>query len=399
MPFARLLRGFDGSPRAALFALPLVLACSSGGGSNESSGGNTASGGATTGQGGATTGQGGSSTGNGGATGNGGSGMGGATGNGGAASGGSSTNGGASTSNGGSSNGGASNGGATNGGSNNAGASSGGKNSAGAANGGGNSAGSGNTAGAAGSSGTCPTENENKFSFFLISNAALIRESGKADGFGGGLGGITGADKLCQKVAEYVSPCQSNKVWHAFLSTTTENAIDRVGSGPWYDRNGRLLASNKTNLVMDRPGDADVAIKNDFPNENGVLNHTPDGTTQVDNHETLTGTGTDGKVYTQGATGSGSTACGPDVGASGQGTWSAERATCWNWTRATEEGCPRVGHSWPRQLSGTNWMSVWNENGCAPGGTLSETGSPTGRKVGAYGGYGGFYCFAVIPHP
>ena len=77
----------------------------------------------------------------------------------------------------------------------------------------------------------------------------------------------------------------------------------------------------------------------------------------------------------------------------------AERATCWNWTRATEEGCPRVGHSWPRQLSGTNWMSVWNENGCAPGGTLSETGSPTGRKVGAYGGYGGFYCFAVIPHP
>ncbi|HET9953409.1 MAG TPA: hypothetical protein VFQ61_02835 [Polyangiaceae bacterium] len=347
-----------------------MLACSSTGSSSEGSGGSSSTG--SGGQGGSI-GSGGSIASGGSSTGSGGSGKGGATGKGG------------DTANGG--------------GPSNGGSGAGGANTGGSGNSGGNSAGSGNTAGAAGSSGTCPTDAEEKFSFFILSNAALIRESGKADGFGGGLGGIAGADKICQKVAEYVSPCQSKKVWRAFLSTTTENAIDRVGTGPWYDRKGRLLASTKEMLVMDRPGDADVAIKNDFPNENGTLNRNPDGTGQVDNHETLTGTGIDGKLYNQDPSGTGSMACGPDVGASGQGTWSAERATCWDWTRATEEGCPRVGHSWPRQLSGTNWMSVWNENGCAPGGTLTDTGAPMGRKVGAYGGYGGYYCFAVIPHP
>ncbi|MFZ5895626.1 MAG: hypothetical protein ACOY0T_31505 [Myxococcota bacterium] len=370
----------------AFWVVPLLLACS-GGGSNDASGGqsNSGNGGSASGQGG--------NPGNGGATGSGGSttSMGGATGSGGAANGGSSSGGssaGGSTSNGGASSGGTSAGGTT-------------------AKGGGSSEGGGapkgGSAGAAGTSGSCPTENETKFSFFMVSNAALIRESGNANGFGGDLGGITGADRICQKVAEYVSPCQSNKVWHAFLSTTTENAVDRVGTGPWYDRIGRLVSQNLTNLVMDRPGGADAAIRNDLPNENGTPNHNPDGTGNVDNHQTLTGSGTDGKLYTQSATpgtNGSATSCGPDVGATGQGTWSAERATCWNWTRKTNEGCPRVGHSWPRQGSGTNWISVWNEGGCAPGGTLMETGGLDGtRRVGSAGGYGGFYCFAVTPRP
>jgi hypothetical protein len=346
------------------------------------------------------------------------SGMGGDTGSGGAASGGSTSSGGANNPMGGAANGGASLGGASSGGaanpmggaSNGGAAPNGGSSVGGASTGGSSTTGAGGSTAKGGSTGsggggnvTCPTQNETKFSVFMISNAALIRESGKADGFGGDLGGITGADKLCQHVAEYVSACQSGKVWHAFLSTTTENAIDRVGMGPWYDRNGRLLAQDLTNLVMDRPGGADAAIKNDFPNENGTPNHNPDGTGEVDNHETITGTGVDGKLYTQaetpGQNGS-ATSCGPDVGASAPGTWSRERATCWNWTRATNEGCPRVGHSWGNQFSGTNWMSVWNEGGCAPGGTLVQTGGLDGtRKIGSAGGYGGFYCFAVTPRP
>jgi hypothetical protein len=290
-----------------------------------------------------------------------------------------------------------------------AGAAGGGGGASGGTGGGGRGGSGGGAAGAGGTGGTataCPTANEDKFSFFLISNKALIREGG-ADStgmfskLGGNLGGLTGADGLCQRVAQFVSPCQSSKVWHAFLSTSTVNAIDRIGTGPWYDRNGRLWSANLTNLVAgDRPSDADPAIRNDAPNEDGVPNHNPDGTGNVDNHETLTGSGTNGRVYNQTVAAMGTTAstqCQADVGGTGSG-WSVDRATCWGWTRNTAEGCPRVGHSWPAQGSGNNWLSVWNEGGCAPGGSLVQTGGLDGtRKVGSAGGYGGFYCFAVRP--
>jgi len=282
----------------------------------------------------------------------------------------------------------------------------------------GGASGTGGTA-AGGGNGTCPSANEDKFSFFLVSNAALMRaencgpdSTGMYPGCGGDLGGLAGADAICQRVAQYVSPCQSNKVWHAFLSTTTANAIDRIGAGPWYDRNGRLMAQNLTDLMTDRPTGADPAIKNDFPNENGIPNHKPDGTTVVDNHEVLTGTGPDGKVWTQATMSTvgfpgDSASCGLDVGATGTATWSPLRATCWDWTRKTAEGCPRVGHPWcstpsctpAGSGSGTNWMSVWNEGGCLPGGNFNAGGLDGTRKVGSAGGYGGFYCFAVIPHP
>ena len=274
----------------------------------------------------------------------------------------------------------------------------------------------GSGGGGGGSVTNCPTANETKFSFFLISNAELIRQGGEDPNnkgfstYGGNLGGLAGADKICQTAAEHVSACQSSKVWHAFLGTTTEDPINRVGKGPWYDRNGRLWASNLTNLLGDRPTDADPAIKNDIPNENGSRNQNPDGTGNVDNHEIATGTGSDGKTYKQsqstgGGFAGGATSCGADIGGSDT-SWSVERATCWNWTRNTNEGCPRMGRSWCMSASctpagsgsGTNWMSAWNAVGCAPGGTLSQTGAaPMGsRKIGAAGGYGGFYCFAVV---
>lgn len=237
----------------------------------------------------------------------------------------------------------------------------------------------------------CATLEEQKFSFFMVSHRALRRESGSADGFGGNFGGITGADAICQRVAEFSSPCQSSKVWRAFLSTTKEHAIDRIGSGPWHDRRGRILANSLQDLLQDRPVGAHPEIANDLPNEDGVPNHNPDGTGNVDNHQTLTGSGLDGKLYNQSGGGRGGGACGPN----GE-QWTPEKATCWDWTRAEPEGCPRVGHSWPRQGSGINWISIGNEGGCAPGGTLADRGGLDGsRRVGSAGGYGGFYCFAV----
>jgi hypothetical protein len=264
--------------------------------------------------------------------------------------------------------------------------------------------GSGNQPGATGGRGTtgtggsaaCATPEEDTFSFYLLSREAVMRESGSPDGFGGDLGGLAGADAICQTVAEGVSPCQANKVWRAFLSTSTEDAIDRIGQGPWHDRNGRLFANNIAGLLNDRPANADPEIINDFPNEYGVPNHNPDGTGLVDNHEILTGTGVNGRLYTQsGTSGFGATACG-----NGE-QWTAAKATCSDWTSSEPQGCPRVGHSWPREGSGINWISCWNEGGCAPGGVLTDTINGGGldgtRRVGSAGGYGGWYCFAVTP--
>jgi hypothetical protein len=276
---------------------------------------------------------------------------------------------------------------------------------------GGSSAAAGSAAGTAGIAGNgqagaagavastpCATLEEETFSFFLISHAAIKRESGSPAGFGGDFGGIEGADDLCLKVALSSSDCAGNKTWRAFLSTTTEDAIDRIGEGPWHDRVGRVVAEQRDDLIADRPTSADPAIIDDLPNELGVPNHNPDGTGEVDNHQTLTGSGIDGKLYTQ-SDGGGGAGSGGGFGSmtSCDGGWTPERATCWNWTSTDPEGCPRVGHSWPRQGSGINWISVWNENGCAPGATLDDFTQPDDSSVGSFGGYGGFYCFAITP--
>lgn len=239
----------------------------------------------------------------------------------------------------------------------------------------------------------CVTPEEEKFSFFMISYKAIVRESGSPDGFGGNLGGIEGADALCQRVAEYSSPCQKTKVWRAFLSTTKEDAIDRIGTGPWHDRLGRILANSLEDLVQERPAGAHPLIVDDFPNEDGVPNRNPDGTGNVDNHQTLTGSGLDGRLYNPDGGGGLFNACGPS-----NEPWTPEKATCWDWTSAEPAGCPRVGHSWPRRGSGIHWISVGNEGGCAPGAELEERGGLDGtRRVGSAGGYGGFYCFALTP--
>jgi hypothetical protein len=222
------------------------------------------------------------------------------------------------------------------------------------------------------------------FSFFVTSFAAIKRVSGSAMGFGGDLrhgeaNGLDGADKICREIAETAMAGAGSKTWRAFLSVKGPpqiNAIDRVGNGPWYDRKGRLLAMTKAALAMQRPQGADPAIINDFPNEDGIPNHNPDGTGNVDNHDMLTGSTTAGLL---------------DMG---------NGATCTDWTTSVgEQGQrPRVGHSWPAG-SGMNWMSALYEGGCGAGVNLVEMGGPRPGEltVGTGGGYGGFYCFALTP--
>ena len=231
------------------------------------------------------------------------------------------------------------------------------------------------------------------FSFFVTSMKAIQRLSGSQNGFGGDLrfgqtDGLAGADEICRQIAETSMPGSSAKQWRAFLSVTKGpsgtpvNAIDRVGQGPWYDRLGRIVAATKADLVQSRPKGADSAIVNDLPNEDGVPNHNPDGTGQVDNHDTLTGSNTSGQLYNS--------------------NWTC---TCHDWTSSVgSDGKPRVGHAWPRTAGGSldtmaNWISSLDEAGCAAGINLVETGppNPSNPTVGSGGGFGGFYCFALTP--
>jgi hypothetical protein len=283
-----------------------------------------------------------------------------------------------------------------------------------------------------------------RFSFFVTSLKAMQQLSGSEDGFGGDLrfgetgdgAGLRGADKICTTIAEQSMPGNA-KAWRAFLSVTrgedgeAVDAISRVGEGPWYDRVGRLIAANTADLVQVRPEGADEAIVDDLPNEDGVPNHAPDPMAgEVDNHDVLTGTNEQGKLFSA------------DAG-----------STCEDWTSSVgEAGKPRCGHSWPRRGgpggapggmmlegdggastssffpggagptgvgggpimmvgggggppvgsfgSGDNWMSALDEAGCAPGAFIVEAGPPgaNGTKtVGDGGGYGAIYCFALTP--
>ena len=64
-----------------------------------------------------------------------------------------------------------------------------------------------------------------------------------------------------------------------------------------------------------------------------------------------------------------------------------------------DDGRRQVGGGGPGGGDMNSWMSSLTESGCAPGINLVETGGPdpSDNTVGSGGGYGGFYCFALVP--
>jgi len=234
-----------------------------------------------------------------------------------------------------------------------------------------------------------------EFSFFVASKEGLFKLaeafSGSQKGFGGdlrygntGIGsGLKGADQICEALAESSLPGSKAKGWRAFLSATADgngkqvNAIDRIGQGPWYDRLGRLVAMDKNGLLSTRPA-GDPEIIEDLPNEFGVPNHRPDPTLpEVDNHLTMSGSDSLGNLF--GAT-----------------------STCEDWTSTAALPGPRVGMSWPQagRMPLKNWISEWDQSGCEAGFDLETNtgaGSRSDYSGGKGGGYGGYYCFALIP--
>ena len=109
-------------------------------------------------------------------------------------------------------------------------------------------------------------------------------------GSGGDLGGLEGADAHCAALAEAAGV--SGRTWAAYLSTSTVDARDRIGSGPWHNAGGVVIAESVEALhgdgndltketALDETG-AVVNGRGDEPNRHDILTGSlPDGTARA----------------------------------------------------------------------------------------------------------------------
>jgi hypothetical protein len=187
----------------------------------------------------------------------------------------------------------------------------------------------------------------------------FITSVGKGDG--ANLGGLAGADAHCQALAKAAGA--GARQWRAYLSASAAggqaavNAKDRIGSGPWYNAKGVLIAQN----VADLHNEATTKVgKENSLTEKGTVNNGRGDT--PNQHDILTGSNMDGTL----ASGAGDTTCG-------------------NWTSNKGDGSALVGHH-DRQGGGANpnsWNSAHPSKGCSQ------------ENLVATGGNGYFYCFAA----
>jgi hypothetical protein len=178
-------------------------------------------------------------------------------------------------------------------------------------------------------------------SFFLTSAGS---------GNGGDLGGLEGADAICQNLADSVD--QGDLIWTAYLSTQggdAVNARDRIGPGPWFNANGARIAADVDTLhSMLHRMSAYTAL-----DQRG--RKIPGSGYAPNRHDILTGSQADGTAYPAG-----------------------EDMTCNNWTSSSDDGKARVGHH-----DYAAWSSAHNSRGCSQAALIGT------------GGDGLFYCFAV----
>ena len=193
-------------------------------------------------------------------------------------------------------------------------------------------------------------------SFFLTS---------AGPGKGADLGGIEGADKHCQSLAQATGA--GSKTWHAYLSTQAAdgkpavNAKDRIGKGPWQNVKGVVIAKD----VADLHSAGNNLTKQTALSEKGdVINGRGD---TPNRHDVLTGSQADG------------TAFGPE----------ADR-TCKNWTSSTQ-GAAMMGHSDRIGLRDDDASKSWNSSHPSRG----PDGGCSQADLKSTGGDGLLYCFAV----
>jgi hypothetical protein len=195
----------------------------------------------------------------------------------------------------------------------------------------------------------------------------------------GNLGGLTGADQLCQTQAQALGAPHAARTWRAYLSqeqrgnTPRINARDRIGPGPWFNVKGTLVASNVADLHGDQVRDRNNMQKSNVLDVKGnpvVGVDRPQGT--QNEHDILTGSDASGRAFTDGLD-----------------------HTCGNWTNdglhlaqanpnfPAERARAMLGHSDRTGGGNISWNAVHMSQGCSK------------PALNATGGTGRFYCFAT----
>ena len=178
----------------------------------------------------------------------------------------------------------------------------------------------------------------------------FITSAGPGDG--ANLGGLEGADARCQALAESVGA--GGRTWRAYLSSANENARDRIGSGPWYNAKGALIASDLAALHSDANG---IDKQTGLTEAGAMVNGRGD---QPNRHDILTGSNPDGTL--------------------------AAGKTCNDWTHSGE-GSAIVGHhdriGLRDDAPSKSWNSSHGSRGCGQ------------DALRGTGGDGLFYCFAA----
>lgn len=178
---------------------------------------------------------------------------------------------------------------------------------------------------------------------------------------GGSVGGLAGADAFCQTLAAAAGA--GDKTWHAYLSSSSEDARDRIGTGPWYNARLQEIAADVDSLHENGIPRLLWGVTED-PDGEGLVIDENGGLVPLTEHDIVTG----------------STA---------EGTLSAGR-TCLDWTSASESDVAQVGHSDIAppgfMIEGVDIQS-WN--------SAHDTVSCTEQGLAERRGAGRFYCFAI----
>ena len=178
----------------------------------------------------------------------------------------------------------------------------------------------------------------------------------KAGPDGANLGGLEGADKMCQTMAAVAGA--GGKTWKAYLSTQgagAVNARDRIGKGPWKNAKGVQIAANLEELHKD----AKLSIDNSLT-EGGRKLAGAGFNNNV--HDILTGSDMEGKALP-----------------------ADKDMTCGNWTKGGE-GTAMVGHADRMGLKDDVPSHSWNSSHPTRGCSLPA--------LNATGGGALLYCFA-----
>lgn len=181
-------------------------------------------------------------------------------------------------------------------------------------------------------------------------------------GKGAELGGLAGADQICQTLAQ--SAGAGGRTWRAYLSTALAggvagvNARDRIGKGPWQNAKGVTIAQDVASLH----GANNLTKQTALTEKSEIVSGRGD---PVNTHDVLTGTQADGTAFPAG-----------------------EDRTCGNWTLGGAEGAVMVGHSDRTGLNDSDAAKSWNASHLSRGGCSQDALKSTG-------GAGLFYCFAA----